>query len=97
MIKSTILLTQKWNLPVDYLDSYSLFIRQVNKYPLISHSAPLRGHADPGLICLRKLFVVGLFGFGALRIMVIKMKYQFYFKLISNSICCDYRERVRQR
>ena len=22
----------KWNLPVDYLDSYSLFIRQVNKF-----------------------------------------------------------------
>ena len=51
MIKGTILLTLiKWNLPVDYLVSYSLFIIQVNKQPLI----------------------------------------RFYFKLISNSICCDF-------
>ena len=36
MIKGTILLTHiKWNLSVDYLDSYSLFIIRVNKKPLV--------------------------------------------------------------
>ena len=35
-IKGTILSTLiKWNLPADYLDSYSFFIIRVNKYPLI--------------------------------------------------------------
>ena len=48
MIKDINLLTLiKWNLQVDYLDSYSLFIIKVNTTPGQTHSAPLRGHADP--------------------------------------------------
>ena len=61
MIKGTILLTFiKWNHPVDYLDTYSLFIIKVNKYPLPGQtlSVPLRIHVDPWLICLWKLFLV---------------------------------------